>query len=651
MTRIHKQESLLIESRFMWASIAILGVISGLLFRLWYIQIYKGEYYKDVSERNRVRRIEIPAPRGIIYDRNGDVMLGNSPFFDLVFIPQYVSDRDTTFKVLSRLLHVPTSRFEHRLEIARGQPKFLPITLKRNLSQHEVSIIEANKIFLPGIEVRTSPRRDYGPDVPPHVIGYLREIDPKTMDTLNTQNPDNPYLLGDLIGKQGLEARWEKYLRGRRGYRLIQVDAFGRQTQSFEEHGWQYPSVAAVPGSDLELTMDKELQKAARDAFAGKNGAVVVLNPQNGEILAALSEPGFDPRAMQSGLSNEDWRRLTENPFKPLLDKTTGGEFPPGSVYKPVVAMAALEERVVDPYKTYHCPGHFTLGNRRFYCHERHGHGTVNLQLAMMKSCDVYFYQVGVELGVDRIAKYARALGLGQSLDIKLNMERPGLIPTSAWKMLVHRFPWAAGDTPNISIGQGYDLITPVQMANLYAVIANGGKVFRPYVVNRVTNHVGETVYEHQPEVIRKVAEIKPETFQIMRNVLMSVVMDPKGTGKNANVPGTTVAGKTGSVQVVSLKKNRNQADVSMNWKEHAMFAAFSPVENAEIAVAIVSQNDMVGGGGRSAAPVAGKIIEAYWRLKNEKAALAAASKDTHQVDKKPAAAEATTNEKQEKTF
>jgi penicillin-binding protein 2 len=650
MTRIHKQESLLIESRFMWASLAILGVISGLLFRLWYVQIYKGEYYKDISERNRVRRIEIPAPRGIIYDRNGDVMLGNSPFFDLVFIPQYVSDRDTTFKILSRLLHVPSARFEHRLEMAQGQPKFLPITLKRNLSQHEVSIIEANKIFLPGIEVRVSPRRDYGPEVPPHVIGYLREIDPKTMETLNSQNPDNPYLLGDLIGKQGLEARWEKYLRGRRGYRLIQVDAFGRQTQSFEENGWQYPSVSAIPGSDLELTMDKELQKAARDAFAGKNGAVVVLNPQNGEILAALSEPGFDPRAMQSGLSNEDWRRLTENPFKPLLDKTTGGEFPPGSVYKPVVAMAALEERIVDPHKTYHCPGYFTLGNRRFYCHERHGHGAVNLQLAMMKSCDVYFYQVGVELGVDRIAKYAKALGLGQALGIKLNMERPGLIPTSAWKMLVHRFPWAAGDTPNISIGQGYDLITPMQMANLYASIANGGKVWRPYVVNRVTNHVGETVYEHQPELIRQVAEIRPETFQVMRNVLMAVVMDPKGTGKNANVPGTTVGGKTGSVQVVSLKKNRNQTDVSMNWKEHAMFAAFSPVENAEIAVAIVSQNDMVGGGGRSAAPVAGKIIEAYWRLKREKAAIAAASKDLHSIQTKPAA-EAHTHEKQEKTF
>lgn len=632
MTRIHKQESLLVESRFMWASILLLVAVSGLLFRLWYIQIYKGDYYREVSERNRVRKIEIPSPRGIIFDRNGEVVLGNRPFYDLVYIPQYVKDRDTTFKILSRLLHVPINRFESRLEMGQGQPKFLPIALKRDLSQHEVSIVEANKIFLPGIEVRVAPRRDYGPDVPAHLLGYLREIDPKALEALNEKNPDNPYLLGDLVGKQGLESRWENYLRGRRGYRLIQVDAFGRQSQGLEESGWSLPSVTAIPGADLELTIDYELQKEVKAAFAGKNGAVVVLNPQTGGILAEISEPGFDPKLMQGGLSSEDWRSLTENPFKPLLDKTTGGEFPPGSVYKAVIALAGLEEKVFDEHKTVYCPGHYTLGDRRFYCHERKGHGTVNMQKAMMKSCDVYFYQLGVELGVDRIAKYAKAFGLGSRLGVNLNMERPGLVPTSAWKMLVHRLPWAAGDTPNISIGQGYNLMTPMQMASLYATIANGGKVFRPFLVNRVTNHVGETVYEHRQDLMRTVTEISPRSFALVREALKSVVMDPQGTGKNAQVPDVTVAGKTGSVQVVSLKKNSNkgEAGVSMNWKEHAMFAAFSPAdETAEIAVAIVSQNDSVGGGGRSAAPVAGKIIARYWELKRERE-LARTRNDVH---------------------
>ncbi|MBC7658358.1 MAG: penicillin-binding protein 2 [Chitinophagaceae bacterium] len=629
MTRIHKQESMLVESRFMWASIVVLVVVCGLMLRLWYIQIYRGDYYREVSERNRVRRIEIPAPRGIIFDRNGEVVLGNRPFYDLVYLRQYVVDKDTTFKIISRLLHVPVTRFEARLEMAQSQPTFLPIPLKRDLSQHEVSIIEANKIFLPGIEVRVAPRRDYGPDVPPHLLGYLKEIDPDALETLNVDNSNNPYLLGDLVGKQGIELRWEKYLRGQRGYSLIQVDSFGRQSQGAEETGITLPSVPAKPGADLELTIDYELQKTAKAAFAGKNGSVVVLNPQTGEVLAAVSEPGFDPKMMQQGVSPEDWRELIENPFKPLLDKSSGGEFAPGSVYKAVVAMAGLEEKVIDENRTFFCPGYYTLGDRRFYCYDRKGHGTVNLQKAIMKSCDVYFYQVGIELGVDRLARYAKAFGLGAKLGIALNMEKPGLIPTSAWKMLTYRLPWAGGDTPNISIGQGYDLVTPMQMANLYATIANGGKVWRPYYVNKVTNHVGETIYEHHPELIRQVAEVSPKTFELVRAALQTVVMDPGGTGKKAQVEGVTVAGKSGSVQVVSLAKNNNKGamGVSMNWKEHAMFAAFSPTENAEIAVAVVSQNDLVGGGGKSAAPVAGAIIKRFWELKRERSAVAQALK------------------------
>ncbi|RYZ48147.1 MAG: hypothetical protein EOP07_26150, partial [Proteobacteria bacterium] len=267
-----------------------------------------------------------------------------------------------TFKILSRLLHVPVTRFEARLEMNQAQKSYLPVSLKRDLSQHEVSIIEANKIFLPGIEVRYAPRRDYGPDVPPHLLGYLKEIDPQSLASLNESNKDNPYLPGDLVGKQGIENRWEHYLRGQRGYRLIQVDAFGRQSQGLEESGWSLPSVPSKPGADLELTIDYELQKATKAAFAGKNGSVVVLNPQTGEVLAAVSEPGFDPKMMQQGVSPEDWRELTLNPFKPLLDKTSGGEFAPGSVYKAVVAMAGLEEHVIDENRTIYCPGYYNLG-------------------------------------------------------------------------------------------------------------------------------------------------------------------------------------------------------------------------------------------------------------------------------------------------
>ena len=235
----------------------------------------------------------------------------------------------------------------------------------------------------------------------------------------------------------------------------------------------------------------------------------------------------------------------------------------------------------------------------------------------MMNSCDTYFYHIGVELGVDKIAKYANSLGLGQRLGVNVNMERPGLIPTASWKKLIHKHKWTAGDTPNISIGQGYNLLTPIQMASLYSSLSNGGKTWKPQLVKRITNHIGETIFESTPKELDHEKLIKDKNFALMRDILKDVVMHPKGTGKRAQVEGQTVAGKTGSVQVVSLEKNRNQTDVSIKWKEHAMFGAFSPVENAEIAVAIVSQNDSIGGGGRAAAPIAGKIIKKYWELKD----------------------------------
>lgn len=629
MKKIFRRESVVVENRFFWASVVLVGMTSILILRLWFVQVYRGEYYRRISENNRIRKIEIPSPRGIILDRYGQVLLGNRPFFDLAYIPQYVKDKETTFKVLSRLLHVPIATFEKRLQLSAGQPKFLPINLKRNLSIHEVSTVQSNRVFLPGIDISVAPRRDYQPDTPAHLLGYLGEINKSKLEELNRHNNENPYMMGDLIGKQGIEARWEPHLRGKRGYRMIQVDAFGRQSHLFDRDRWNLPEVAAVPGDDIILTIDAELQKTTVDAFRGKYGAVVVMNPKNGQILSIVSEPGFDPSIYQVGLSGEEWRALLSDPYHPFLDKTTGGEFPPGSTYKAVVALAALEEKVVDPQSRFFCPGHFTTGNQVFHCHIREGHGQVNMREALMRSCDVYFYRVGVELGVDRIAKYARALGLGQRLGLPLNMERPGLVPTTAWKKLTHRLPWAPGETPPIAIGQGYNLVTPIQLASLYATIANGGSIWKPQIVNKVVSHVGKLILEESPQLIRTVPYISPATYAAVREGLESVVMDEQGTGKRARVEGVRIAGKTGSVQVVSLKKNHNQRDVSMKWKEHAMFAAFAPVEDPEIVVAVVSENDSIGGGGASAAPIAGKILNQYWRLKKQRTPVAAAAAQT----------------------
>ncbi len=619
MRRIFQEDRRIVENRFLWANIVFIAVAGFLMVRLWYVQIYRGDHYRQISENNRIQYIEIPASRGIIYDRFGKVVLGNRPYFDLVYIPQFVKDTKTTFKILSRLLHLPPSTFERRLWMSRGQPKFLPVNLKRNLTVHEVAAIQSNKIFLPGIDIAVAPRRDYKPETPSHMVGYLGEISRKELSHYGKEAPDSPYRAGDLVGKQGLEWRWEKYLKGQRGHRLIQVDAFGRQTDL--NSGLDLPQVAATPGSDLILTLDMDLQTVAREAFRGKNGAVVALDPRSGEILAMVSEPGYDPNIYQGVLSEEKYRSLVANPFKPFLDKTTGGTFMPGSTYKSVVAIAGLEEGVITPDKTFYCPGYYQVGGQTFHCWEHSGHGTVNLRRALMKSCDVYFFNVGMELGVDRIAKYAQELGLGQKTGLFLNFEQPGLIPTSAWKKLTYRVPWSTGETPSVAIGQGADQLTPIQMANLYATIGNGGQIWRPYLVRRVLNPVGETMLMQEPEMVRRIDKIKPETFRLVKEGLMAVVMDKEGTGKSAYVEGVTIAGKTGSAQVVSLSKNtgKSQKDVSIAWREHAMFAAFSPVDKPEIAVAVISEHDKQAGGGKQAGPIVGKIIKAYWELKKQR--------------------------------
>jgi penicillin-binding protein 2 len=614
-----RRDNIVVESRFMAFSIGVLAISALLMFRLWYVQIFRGDYYAQVSQRNRIRKIEIPAPRGMIFDRNGKIVLGNRPFFDLVYVPQYVKDRELTLKILSRILHVPMQSLDRKLKQSSSGPKYLPVIIKRNLSLNEVSVIETNKMFLPGIDITVAPRRDYRSDISPHLTGYLAEIDENALNKLNAKNADNPYLPGDLIGKQGLERKLEKFMRGKRGYRFIQVDALGRQTKQQELVDWELPTQPAVPGNDVELTIDLELQLATREAFKGKYGAVIAMNPNSGEILAMLSSPGFDPNMYQEGLSQEDWKALITNPFNPLYDKTTGGEYPPGSVYKAVVAIAALNEGIVTPESSFFCPGFYVLGDQRFHCWERHGHGYVSLKKALYRSCDVYFYEIGVQLGVDKLAEYANQLGLGRKLGVALNTEKPGLIPTSAWKLLTTRVPWTKGDTPNVAIGQGYDLVTPIQLANLYSTIANGGKVLRPYLVKRITNQVGSLIREQKPKTISEVGNIRPEVFSIVRNYLAEVVNHDDGTGKRAALKNIRVAGKTGSAQVVSLKKNNKFDDVSMKWKEHALFAAFAPLENPEIAVAVVSENDAIGGGGAAAAPVAGKILETFFRLKDER--------------------------------
>ncbi len=602
-------------SRVMIGAFIVLAVISGLVMRLWYLQIVRGDDFLIASERNRLREVPRPAPRGLIYDRDGSLMLTNRPFFDLVIVPQYLSEREKTIAILADLFHLTPEAIEKRLENAVSLPKFAPVEIKKNLSLHEVALVESVKFFLPGVDVETKPRRAYERNESAHLLGYLDEITGRELDAYKGRYPEGEYESQSTVGKMGVEKKFEANLRGRKGIDYLQVDAHGRlQTKRNFDFG---DASAREPkrGNDLFLTLDKEVQDAALEAFKNKNGALVALDPNTGEVLAYVSNPNFSLSMFQDGLTSEDWQALQSNPFKPLLDKVTGGAYPPASTYKVMTAIAALEEEVVAPSRVYNCNGSFSLGSGKWRCWKRTGHGPVNLYQAIAMSCDVWFYQVGNLVGVDKIAKWAKLFGFGEKTGLDLNMELPGIVPSTAWKLRTRGVPWLQGDTINISIGQGYNLTTPIQLANAYAAIANGGTLYRPYVLRKIVNAAGQVVESGAPKVIRKI-EIKESVLAVIHQALKDVVQSPFGTAQKIRLENVTISGKTGTAQNAALKRTKDTENVQLLQKDHAWFAAYSPSESPQIVVVVLSEYD--GGGGSSqAAPIARDVISAFWHKRD----------------------------------
>ncbi len=619
MTYRRSSGEVIVDSKRVYPVFTALIIFSVLLMgRLWFLQVLKGREFLVASERNQFREATRPAPRGLIYDRDGALLLSNRPFFDLVIIPQYLpkSDRSRTVKIISEIFHIPEDYIERKLTEASAVPKFVPIRIKRNLALHEVAMVESNKFFVPGIDVDIVPRRDYGRGESAHLLGYLGEVGQKELDTLNSQSKSFQYRLGSIIGKMGVEKKYEQFLRGFEGKDFLQVDAQGRLRADSGPDLSTDRRLDARRGSDVFLTIDTDLQRVAAEAFRNKNGAIVAVNAQNGEILAYVSHPNFSLSIYQDGLSSEDWVDLQANPFKPLLDKVTGGTYPPGSTYKMITAIAALEEGVVTPDRTYHCNGVFTFAGIPWRCWKKGGHGSVSMRRAVEQSCDVYFYQVGNLLGADRIAKWGKLFGLGEKTGLDLNTEQEGILPSTEWKLRKRGQPWQGGDTINMAIGQGFNLTTPLQIAMMYAAMGNNGHLYRPFMLKKVLDDKGNVVKEEKA-MERRFIPLKQETLTIVKGGLQDVVMAPTGTGKRAQVKGFTVSGKTGTAQTAALKKtkDKNLDDVAFQQRDHAWFAAYSPSENAEIAVVALSEYDG-GGGGAQAAPIVQQVLEAYWRKK-----------------------------------
>lgn len=596
--------------------------IALLTLRLVYLQVITGDRMRQLSEENRIKRVKVAAPRGMIFDRNNALLIDNRPAFDVEIIPQYMRESrrsDEVIARLSKLISTPEAEIRATLEKARTQPSFLPVKIKNDLSRDEVASIETWKISLPGVEVREEIKRtNLQGEIAAHLLGYIGEVNATELPVLNKKG--RVYKLGDNIGKFGLEQRMEEVLRGQDGEELKEVDALGRAKLDRQKGRVlsTEPDKPAMPGTNLKLTIDQDLQLAAWKAFEDKIGSIVALDPHSGQVLAMLSKPSFDPTEFSRGIAPGTWSKLLNNENRPMRDRTIQDHYPPGSTFKIVTAIAGLEEKAIDERTTFSCSGFIRVGNRLMHCHKREGHGSVNVVQALSQSCDVFFYRMAQRLkSVDDIAKWATLLGLGRRTGINLAREATGLVPTEEWKQKRFGQPWTPGETLNISIGQGYLLVTALQLANLYATIGNGGTLYRPYLVKAIQSYDGQMVQEGSPEVIGKVT-ITPKTLALVLKGIWGVVNDQHGTAYRQRLPGMDMAGKSGTAQVIRLSKDRlfgrNGKSQCMNFRfkdrHHGLFVALAPADDPKIAVAVIAEHGCSGGMG--AAPIVRSVVKTY---------------------------------------
>jgi len=554
-----------------------------ILVRLWQLQVLQGSAFRRISESNRLRVIGVPAPRGIIFDRNRIPLVKNVPYFCASLIPSEFNSAN--LPSLAKLLNVGEAELGNRIHRTEQSP-FTPVRLKEGLSIKEVSYIEARRSDFPGLIIEIEASRGYllG-STGAHLIGYLGKMTPKQSNDPEFRDvPPNAF-----VGQWGVEKLFDKTLRGVAGQKVIEVDALGREIRLLLEK-------PPVKGEDITLSIDFALQSEAEKAFQARPGALVALKPDTGEILGYISSPSFDPNKFAKGIAFDEWESLSKDTHLPMLNRAIQSQYPPGSTFKIIMAIAGLEEGVITDSSKVDCRGGISYGKWRFGCWRKGGHGSVSLHRALVESCDVYFYDVGKRLGIDRIYKYATKFGLGKETGTPLGVERRGLIPNTKWKMETKKAQWFIGETFVNSIGQGYVSVTPVQMAVMMSAVSNGGKVYRPTILKGAS-----------PELVMN-ADVKPETIETIKEYLKGVVNESGGTGGVAKSAVTVIGGKTGTAQVVGLRKDSKF--LSEKFRDHAWFVAFAPVDKPEVAMSVLVEHG--GHGGSTAAPIAKKAIEAF---------------------------------------
>ena len=581
-------------------------LLAGLAGRMYQLQVLESDRYKTLADENRINMQLLPPPRGRIFDRFGQPLAVNQLNYRLVIVPEQAGDLERSLDGLGVLIPIETRERDRILREAQRKRKFVPITVRENLTWEEVSRIEVNAPDLPGTMIDVGQTRHYlAGEEAAHIIGYVGAVSEKELE-------GDPVLAlpGFRIGKNGAEKIFETALRGKAGSRQVEVNAYGRIIRELRRNEGQ-------PGDDHILTIDMGLQEYTNARINHESAAAVVVDVHSGEVLALVSSPSFNPNSFTTGISQTEWNALMANPRFPLTNKAISGHYSPGSTFKMMVALAAQSGGILNPSQEVFCPGHMDLGNRRFHCWKRGGHGTMNMNSGITQSCDVYFYEVSKRVGVDAIAKMARRFGLGEKLGIELPSERKGLVPTRDWKLAVHGVPWQKGETLIIGIGQGFLLTTPLQLAIMTARIANGGIAVRPKLV-RETQRVGRRLPDNrEPFPSMGLSAVH---LAVVQKGMSDVTNNPRGTAYRARIeePGMTMAGKTGSVQVKRITKAERERGVRKNedleWKDrdHALFVGYAPVDSPRYAVSVVVEHG--GGGSKTAAPIARDILREVQR-------------------------------------
>ena len=573
---------------------------SVLLFRLYYLQVYQAGKYKTMSDENRISTRFLLSPRGTIFDRNGEIIAKNEQDFQAVMLAEQTPDIKGTIEKFAEIIDLSDEEKQKIEQAIAKRRRFVPIKLKSNLAWNEVSKLMLHAPDLSGVEINEGLSRSYPySDIYAHVLGYVGPVSEQ-------DKTDNPLYMvpGFKIGKSGLEKYFDERLRGKSGTIKLEVNAYGRVMKEIERD-------AGVQGENITTTLDSRLQKVAYDAFGDNSGAAVVLNVNTGEILALVSTPSFNPNLFTNGISYRHWNELLNNERTPLINKAVSGQYSPGSTFKVVVALAALESGVININTKFYCNGGMDIGNIRFHCWKHSGHGALNVVEALKYSCDIFFYEAAMRVGIDKIQKMALKLGMNSPLNIGLDNEKGGNIPSKAWKYAKYGTNWTQGDSANSGIGQGYVLVTPLQLATMLARVVNGGYAVQPTFIKPSKSELDKI----------KRLDISARNIEIIKQGMFEVVNGVGGTAGRAkfNINGAKMGGKTGTTQVrrISMKERAGgiRSDESLPWnlRNHALFIGFTPIENPQYAVAVVVEHGSSGSG--VAAPIASKILQEALRL------------------------------------